>query len=282
MTVSYLQPVTNDVLIEKIHHEIGEEILDYDRISSTHRKEPYESKNELDLKYLEHAKGIINEVGDFIRGFLPRFLSPHRADFDYVRKHNVEFLKRHELLIEVRVKTNKEGKILPLSFDLPSFVYIPRMVCKIKEQYVYLHNHLESSISFVIGNRENPKKDEYFIEDAMEELWHLAIHPYLIEKLNRNLRSGAVRPLHCDVSKILIEGESLAKAFTSVSFDVFNEKKRYDIHCWETEGKEKALVDKIKGIGIKEALKQISRPDRLGSVGFQGSDDQRDLWPRNV
>ena len=258
MKIFYLQPITDDIVIEKLRRQMGEEILHYDRISSTRKKGPYETKNELDLKYLEHAKVIINDVGDFIRGFLPRLFSPHRADFNYVRKYNVEFLNRHELLLKARVRTYKEEKEVSLSFDLPSFVYIPRILYRIKERYVYLHNHLKSSISFVIGDRENPKTDEYFIDDAMEELWHLAIHPFLLEKLNRNLTSEEIKPNH-NMSKILMEGEYLAKAFTFVSVDEFTEKKRYDIPSREIKDKEKILVDKIKSIGIKKALKQISR-----------------------
>jgi hypothetical protein len=257
MKVFYLQPVTDEILIEKLHREMGEEILHYDRISSTRKKEPYEAKSELDLKYLEHAKGIINHVGDFIRGFLPRFFSSQRADFDYVRRHNVEFLSRHELLVKVRVKTGKQEKELPLSFDLPSFVYIPRMLYRIKERYVYLHNHLKSSISFVIGDRESPKPDDYLVDDAMEELWHLAIHPYLVKKLNRNLRSKETEP-NDNMSKILMEGEYLAKAFTFASLDEFKEKNKYDMPRRETRDKEEILVDKVRSIGIKEALKEIS------------------------
>ena len=259
MKVFYLQPITDDVLIEKLHHEIEGEIIDCDRISSAHKKQPYETKNELDLRYLEHARGIIDDVSDYIRGFLPRFFSSQRADFDYVRRYNVEFLKRHQLLITVRARTDKEDKQLPLSFDLPSFVYIPRMLCRIKGQDVYLHNHLKSSISFVIGNRENPRTDDYFIEDAMEELWHLAIHPYLIAKLNRNLRSRAIKPPDDKMSEILLEGESLAKAFALVSFDEFKDKKGYHIARVESKYKERTLIDKIKGIGIRGALKEIGR-----------------------
>lgn len=258
MKVFYLQPITDDILIEKLHREMGEEILHYDRISSTRRKEPYETKNELDLKYLENAKGIINDVGDFIRGFLPRFFSPQRADFDYVRKYNVEFLGRHELLVRVRVKTDKGEKALCLRFDLPSFVYIPRILFRIKERYVYLHNHLKSSVSFVIGNRENAKTDDYFIDDAMEELWHLAIHPYLIERLNRTLKSEEIKS-NDNMAKVLMEGEYLAKAFAFVSLDEFKEKKGYVIPGKKIKNKEEILVNKIKSIGIKGALKEISR-----------------------
>jgi hypothetical protein len=169
-------------------------------------------------------------------------------------------LSRHELLVKVRVKTGKEEKELPLSFDLPSFVYIPRMLYRIKERYVYLHNHLKSSISFVIGDRESPKTDDYFIDDAMEELWHLAIHPCLVKKLNRNLRNEEIEP-NQNMSKILMEGEYLAKAFTCASLDEFKEKNKYDIPRRETGDKEKILVDKVKGIGIKEALREISRTE---------------------
>jgi len=254
--VSYLQPITDDVVIEKLRHEMGEEILHYDKISSTRKKEPYEIKNELDLKYLEHAKEIINDVGDFIRGFLPRVFSSQRADFDYVRIHNVEFLSRHQLLVRVRAKTYKREKELSLSFDLPSFVYLPRVLCRIKEQYLYLHDHLKSSISFVIGNRRISKSDDYFIDDAMEELWHVAIHPCLIEKLNRSLISAEIKLNH-NMSRILIEGEYLAKAFAFVSLEEFRENKGYIVPTREIKDKQKALVDRIKSAGIKKALKEI-------------------------
>lgn len=246
------------MVIEKLHREMDEEILGYDRISSTRKKKPYETKNALDLKYLEHAKGIINDVGDFIRGFLPRVFSPKRADFDYVRKNNVTFLIRHEFLLTVRVRTDKGEKERSLSFDLPSFVYIPRILYRIKERYVYLHNHVKSSISFVIGNRDNPKTDHYFIDDAMEELWHLAIHPCLLDKVNRNLSSEEIKPDR-NMSGILTEGEYLAKAFACASLDEFKEKRGYDIPQGHIHDKEKFLVDKIKDIGIKGALKEVSR-----------------------
>ncbi len=258
MKVFYLQPITDDIVIEKLHREMEEEILHYDRISSKRKKEPYKIKDEFDLRYLEHAKEIINDVGDFIRGFLPRFFSPQRADFDYVRKYNVEFLGRHELIVKVRVKTDKGEKELPLSFDLPSFVYIPRILFRIKGRYVYLHNHLKSSISFVIGNRENPKTDDYFIDDAMEELWHLAIHPYLLEKLNRTLKSEEIKS-NDNMAKVLMEGEYLAKAFGFVSLDEFKEKKGYVIPGKKIKDKEEIVVNKIKSMGIKGALKEISR-----------------------
>lgn len=258
MKVYYLQPITDDIVIEKLHRETGEEILHYDRISSKRKKEPYETKNEWDLKYLEHAKGIINEVGEFIRVFLPRFFSPQRADFDYVRKQNLEFLSKHVLLVKLRVKTAEGEKEHSLSFDLPSFVYIPRILLRIRDRYVYLYNHLKSSISFVIGNRKNPKADDYFVDDAMEELWHLAIHPRLIEKLNKNLESEQ-RKTNNNMSRILMEGEYLAKAFTFVSLDEFNRKKGYVISSRETSAGERILVDKIKSLGIRQALKEIGR-----------------------
>ncbi len=258
MEVSYLQPITDEMVIERLRREMGEEILHYERISSKHKKEPYETKSELDQKYLEHAKGITNDVGDFISVFLPRFFSPQRADFDYVRKNNVEFLTRHELLVKARVRTDRGEEELSLSFDLPSFVYIPRILCRIKERRFYLHNHLRSSISFVIGDRENPKTDDYFIDDAMEELWHLAIHPYLVEKLNRDLISEEAEPKH-NISNTLMQGEYLAKAFALVSLDEFKKKKGYLIPSRKTEDKQRVLVDRIKDVGIREALKKIGR-----------------------
>jgi hypothetical protein len=260
MKVSYLQPVTDDILIRKLYLEMGEKVLHYERISSTPKKEPYRINNELDLRYLEHAKRIITDVGDFISSFLPGFPSSRKADFDYVRRFNVEFLNRHELLIKVRVTTSKEEKDILLSFDLPSYVYFPRTLYAIRGQYLFLHNHLESRISFVIGNRESPKTDDYFIDDALEELWHLAIHPYLLEKLNRIVRTGATKPANHNMYNFLMEGESIAKAFVFASFGELKEKKRYDIPNREATGEGRILVDKVKNTGIKKALKEVSKP----------------------
>ena len=187
MKTVYLEPITEDMLTERLSNELGEKILRYQRISSSHRKHPYDVKNELDAKYLEHAKKIIGDVGGFVRDCLPRFPSHHRVNFDYVRTRQVEFLDRYELLVTV-----KEEKEFRLCFDLPSFVFIPKILYRIKGQYVYFYNHLESRISFVIGNPRNPETQDYFIDDALEEFWHLALYPCLVERLNRNLQSGGM------------------------------------------------------------------------------------------
>jgi hypothetical protein len=118
-----------------------------------------------------------------------------------------------------------------------------------------------------LGNRESPKPDDYFIDDALEELWHLAIHPYLLEKLNRILRTGATEPANHNMSNFLMEGEFIAKAFVFTSLSEFKEKKRYDIPNREARGKEKNLVDKIKMTGIKKALKEVSQPGAFEIYG---------------
>lgn len=209
METFYLEPVTEDMIAEKLRREVGEEILRCERISSLRRKHPYETKTERDAIYLEHAKKTIGDVGDFVRDCLPGFPSRQKASFDYVRTRQVEFLDRYELLVTV-----KEEKEFCLCFDLPSFVFIPKILHRIKGHYLYLYNHLESGISFVIGNPANPKTRDYFIDDAMEEFWHLALYPYLVERLNTNLQSETMHPSDHDVSRILVvEGELLSKAF---------------------------------------------------------------------
>lgn len=260
MKTFYLEPVTEGMLAEKLSREVGEEILRCERISSLHRKHPYEIKSELDAKYLEHARKIIGDVGDFVRDCLPGFPSQQRVNFDYVRMRQVEFLDRYELLVTVRAETVKEEKEFRLCFDLPSFVFIPKILHRIKGQYVYLYNHLECRISFVIGNPGNPKTLDYFIDDAMEEFWHLALYPRLVERLNRNLQSGTIQPSDYKVSRILVmEGELLSKAFALASFDEFKEKKGYDIPKRQPKGKEKIILDKIKRAGIREALREVSK-----------------------
>lgn len=260
MKTFYLEPITEDMLAEKLSREVGEEVLRWQRISSLHRKHPYEIKNELDAKYLEHAKRIIGDAGNFIRECLPRFPSDERVNFDYVRTHQVEFLDRYELLVTVKAETSKGEKEFSLCFDLPSFVLIPKILLRMKGQYVYLYNHLECRISFVIGNLWNPKTEDYFINDAMEEFWHLALYPYLVEKLNRNLQSGTIAPSDYNLSRILvIEGEVLSKAFALASLDEFREKRGYDIPRREPKGKEKIILDKIKSAGIRKALRGVSK-----------------------
>lgn len=256
-----MEPITEGALFEKLSNEVEGKILNYERISSKYKKKPYEIKSELDGKYLEKVKKVINEVGDFIGGSLAGFFSYQRSIFNYVRKHKVEFLSEYELLVKVKAKTDKEEKELSLSFDLPSSIYLPRILYRIKEQYVYLYNHLGSRISFVIGNSENPKTDDYFVNDAMEELWHLAIYPRLIEKLNRNIKIGQFTLSESDASKRLVkEGEFLSKAFTLASLEEFAKKAEYDVFNKEVRGEEKILVEKLRRMGIKKALKEVSRP----------------------
>lgn len=254
-------PITEEALIEKLSNEVEGKILNYERISSKYKRKLYEIKGELDGKYLEKAKKVINEVGDFIGDFLPKFFSYQRSNFDYVRKHKVEFLSEYDLLVRVKAKTDKEEKELSLSFELPSSIYLPRILYRMKGQYVYLYNHLGSRISFVIGSLENPKPEDYFVEDAMEELWHLAIFPHLIEKLNRNLKIGQFTRPESDLSEMLVkEGEFLSKAFALASLEEFAKKKGYDVSNKEVRGKERILFEKLRRMGIKKALKQVSRP----------------------
>jgi len=260
MKAFYLEPVTEDMIAKKLSREVGEEILRCERMSSLYRKHPYEIKNEPDAKYLEHAKKIIGDVGDFVRDCLPRFPSHQRGSFDYVRTHRVEFLERYELLATVKVKTIKEQKEFCLRFDLPSFVFIPKILHRMKGHYVHLYNHLESKISFVIGNLGNPKTEDYFVDDAMEEFWHLALYPYLEERLNRNLRSGTIQPSDHNVSRILVvEGELLSKAFALASFEEFKQKKGYHVPKREPKGKEKVILDKIECAGVQKALREVSK-----------------------
>lgn len=256
----YVEPVTEDMLTEELSRQAGEEVLHCERISSLHQKHPYEIKNEPDAKYLEHAKKIIGDAGDFVRDCLPRFPSRQRVNFDYVRTRQMEFLDRYELLVRVKAEMVKEKKEFCLRFDLPSFVFIPKILLRMKGQYVYVYNHLESRISFVIGNPGHPKTEDYFINDAMEEFWHLALYPYLVERLNRNLQSGKIEPSDYNLSRLLVmEGELISKAFALASFDEFKEKKGYDIARREPKGKEKIIFDKIERAGIHKALREVSK-----------------------
>ena len=256
-----MEPITEEVLLEKLSNEVEGKILNYERISSKYKKKPYEIKGELDGKYFEKVKKVINEVGDFIGGFLPKFFSYQRSIFDYVRKHKVEFLSEYQLLVEIRAKTDEEEKELSLSFNLPPSIYLHRVLYRIKGQYVYLYDHLGSRISFVIGRSENPKTEDYFVNDAMEELWHLAIFPHLIEKLNRNLKIGEFTCPESDLSRMLVkEGEFLTKAFVLASLEEFAKKIRHDVYNKEVRGKEKILFEKLRRTRIKKTLKEVSRP----------------------
>lgn len=260
MKTFYLKPVTDDMISEKLSAEVGEEIVQYQRVSSSHRKHAYQIKNDRDARYLEHAEKIIGDVGDFVRDCLPRFPFHERRNFDYVRTRQVEFLDKHELLVTVRAETVKQQKELCLRFDLPSFVLIPKMVYKIKGQYVYLYNHLECGISFVIGNPENPKTPDYFIDDALEEFWHLALYPYLVERLNKLLRTRAMEPSDRSVSGILlVDGEFLSKAFALASLGEFKRRTAYDVPEREPKGREKIILGKIERVGIRRALREVGK-----------------------
>jgi len=255
-----LEPITEEILLKKLSKEVEGKILNYERLSSNYKKKIYEIKSESDRKYLEQVKKIIDEVGDFIGGFLPKFFSYQRSSFNYVRKHKTEFLCECKLLVRIRANTDREEKEISLSFDLPSSIYVPRIVYRIKEQYVYLYNHLGSKISFVIGDSENPKTDEYFVEDAMEELWHLAIYPHLIEKLNRNLKMSQFAISESEVSKRLVkEGEFLSKAFALASLEEFTKRWGYNVFNKEMKGEEKILVERLGKMGIKKALKEVRK-----------------------
>jgi hypothetical protein len=95
----------------------------------------------------------------------------------------------------------------------------------------------------------------------MEELWHLAIFPHLIEKLNRNLKIGQFTRPESDLSEMLVkEGEFLSKAFALVSLKEFKRKVGNGVSNKEVRGKGKILFEKLRGMGIKKALKQVSRP----------------------
>jgi len=262
MRIFFLGPITEEALLEELSNRVEGGILNYQRISSKYKRKPYEIKSELDEEYLERVRKTVNEVGDFVGGFLRGFFSYQRVSFDYVRRHKVEFLSECELLAKVRVKTDKEEKEISLSLGLPSFIYLPIILYRIKGQYVYLYNHLGSRISFVIGNRENAKSADYFIDDALEELWHLAIYPHLIEKLNRNLKIGQLAPSESAVAKILVkEGELLSKAFALASLREFAQRRGYNIFLSrKLGGKEEVLVEKLRRMGIRKALKEVSKP----------------------
>ena len=264
MRTLYLEPLTQDLLVEKASQEVREDVLSCQRISSSRRKHQYIVETESDAKYVERARKLIGDVGDFVRSYLPRFLSRQRANFDYVCKHQLEFLERHETLVKVKVETPKGEKVLRLHFDLPSSVFIPEVLLRIRGQYLYVYDHLQCRISFVIGNAENPKTDGYFIQDAMEEFWHLALCPHLIERVNRNLGKGGIEPSDYNVSRILVmEGELLSKGFALASLDEFTKKMGYDVPASEPMGKEKLVLDKIQCAGIKNALTEVGKLEGL-------------------
>ena len=98
MRTLYLEPVTQDLLEEKASRELGEHVLQCQRISSSYNKHQYSVETGSDIEYLERAGKIIGKVGDFVRNYLPGLLSRQRANFDYIRNHQLEFLERHEAL----------------------------------------------------------------------------------------------------------------------------------------------------------------------------------------
>ena len=158
MKAFYIEPITQRMLSEKLTEELGEHVLRYERISSLHNKHPYRVKNGLYAKYLDRAKQILDDVGEFVRGYLPGFPSYQRANFDYVRKHQMELCEEYGLLTRVRAETASGEKEVYLCFDLPSFVSTAKIFLRIKWQYVCLYNHLGSRISFVIGSPEIQKR----------------------------------------------------------------------------------------------------------------------------
>ena len=260
MRIFYPRTITEDILSERIANEVEGDIIDYKIISSKRRQEIYESKNKLYADYLNRVKEITKDVGDFIRSYLPK-ISSKRRDFDYIRSQ-CAFLRKHEILIKVRVKTDKEDKFLNLSFEQPSFVSIPVMLFGSYGQHIYIYDHLKSRISFVIGDPENPKTDDYFVDDAMEELWHVAIYPYLVEKENKSLRLGKQLDDTSFKKKLVQEGERLSRLFTFASFDEFKLKKGYKNVIGErkAEEQEELLVKEIARMGIKNALKEVGKP----------------------
>jgi len=264
MKAFYLEPITADMLAKKLTHELGEQVLRYERISSLHNKHPYKVKNELYKKYLEHAKQILDDVGGFVRDYLPGFPSYQRTNFDYVRKHQMELLEEYGLLMKVRAETASGEKELHVCFDLPSFVSTAKIFLRMKWDYVCIYNHLESRISFVIGSPVNPKTREQLVDEAMEEFWHLALFPYLVEKLNKRLQGAIVAPSDYEVSKgLLMEGESVSKAFAFASFREFNKKKVYEALQHQPGEKERVILEEIEHSGIQRALREFSKSKDL-------------------
>jgi hypothetical protein len=231
--------------------------LHYQIISSERLREPYQIKNEDYADYLKGVEEITENVGDFIKDYLPIF-SSYRKDFCYIQKKR-EFLIKHENLLKIRVKTDRADKLIRMRLEQPSFVLIPLLLFKSREQALYIIDHYNSKISYVIGAPENPKTDDYFVDNAMEELWHVALYPYLVEKENSALKKG--KPLDDrNFKKMLVkEGERLSRLFTFASIDEFRQKKRYEYVKPERiiEKKEKFLVEEIKRMGIKRAVKEV-------------------------
>jgi len=231
--------------------------LHYQIISSERIREPYQIKNKDYVAYLKGVEEITENVGNFIKSHLPKF-SSYRKDFRYIRKKR-EFLIKHENLLKIRVKTDKADKLIRMRLEQPSFVLIPLILFKSRGQSLYIIDHYNSKISYVIGAPENPKTDDYLVDNAMEELWHVAIYPYLVEKENSALKKG--KPLDdSNFKKMLVkEGERLSRLFTFASIDEFRQKKRYEHIKPERviEKREKFLVEEIKRMGIKRAVNVV-------------------------
>ena len=172
-------------------------------------------------------------------------------------------------MLKVRVKTDKESKLLDLSFEQPSFVSIPVMQFGSYGQYIYIYDHLKSRISLVIGDSENPKTNDYLVDDAMEELWHIAIYPYLVEKENKSLRLGKPLDDFTFKKKLVQEGERLSRLFTFASFDDFKLKKGYENVICERkpEEQEELLVQEIARMGIKRGLKEVGKLEGILNLG---------------
>ena len=160
------------------------------------------------------------------------------------------------------IKTDKGDKLLKMRLEQSSFVLIPLVLFKNRGQSLYIIDHYNSKISYVIGAPENPKTDDYFVDNAMEELWHVAIYPYLVEKENSALRKG--KPLDDkNFKKMLVkEGERLSRLFTFASIDEIRLKKGYEYTISERmmEKREKFLVEEIKRMRIRKAVKEVGNP----------------------
>lgn len=259
MRIFYPKTITKAFIKENIASQIEGEILDYEIISSESIREPYQVKNRDYEDYLNKAKAIIKDVGEFIKGYLPPF-SSERKDFVLIRK-KFEFLAKHENLLKIKVKTDKGDKLLQMRLEQPSFVIIPLVLFKSRGQSLYIIDHYNSKISYVIGDPENPRTDSYFVDNAMEELWHVAIYPHLVRKENEALKER--KPLDDNnFKKMLVkEGEQLSRLFTFASIDDFRFKKGYEYIKPERtpEKRENFLVEEIKKIGIKLALKEVGK-----------------------
>jgi len=260
MKIFYPRTITKAFIKKSIANKIEGEILHYQIVSSERIKEPYQIKNEDYADYLKTTKKITSDVGYFIKDYLPVF-SSQRKDFRYIQKKR-EFLTKHENLLKIRIKTEKADKLIKMRLEQPSFVLIPLVLFKSRGQSLYIIDHYNSKISYVIGDPENPKTDDYLVDNAMEELWHVAIYPYLVEKENRALKKG--KPLDDkNFKKMLVkEGERLSRLFTFASTDEFRLKRGYEYIESERmiENREKFLVEEIKRMGIRRSLKEVETP----------------------